>query len=77
VPPEIAVELRNLDELGPLVGDYILLETSQVPYKALICPTSQEKFCFSEFVGDMLFVHNSQAVRPATRFGTTAHCDCA
>ena len=24
VPPEIAIELRNLDELGTLVGHYIL-----------------------------------------------------
>src|SRR5436190_1677346 len=32
VSPEIAIELRNLDELGTLVGHYILLETPQVPH---------------------------------------------
>ena len=32
VSPEIAIELRNLDELGTLVGHCILLETPQVPH---------------------------------------------
>src|SRR3954463_9203698 len=44
VSPKIAIELRNLDELGTLVGHCILLETSQVPHRILICATSQFKF---------------------------------
>src|SRR3954466_14949217 len=43
VSPEIAIELRNLNELGTLVGHCILLETSQVPHRTLICVTSQLK----------------------------------
>src|SRR5829696_7295265 len=44
VSPEIAIELRNFDELGTLVRHCILLETSQVPHRTLICVTSQSKF---------------------------------
>src|SRR5215218_9715109 len=44
VSPEIAIELRNLNELRTLVGHCILLETSQVPHRTLICVTSQFKF---------------------------------
>jgi hypothetical protein len=44
VSPEIAIEFRNFDELGILVGHCILLETSQVSHRALICPSSQSKF---------------------------------
>src|SRR6185503_19732341 len=44
VSPKIAIELRNLDELGTPVGHNVLLETSQVPHKTLICLTSQLEF---------------------------------
>src|SRR4051812_10147103 len=44
VSSKIAIELRNLDELGTLVGHCILLETSQVPHRTLICVTSQFEF---------------------------------
>ncbi len=37
VSPEIAIELLNLDELGTLVRQYILLDTSQMPYWTWIC----------------------------------------